>query len=143
MSKGKNQSDMQLDNRGWLERLKQAGFTATDREGGRVLVSKYGCGAIIENTAEGPRFAVRPGLLTGNNLAQLLDRGFQKFWQGPEGNFPALARELKVLHSFEQDLRAVMGLTSLYNLSLGTVSSRYIYDRVEGREGPKVHQSFD
>ena len=132
------------DSSRWMERLKETGFTTTDRDGGGVLVTKYGCGALIEKTASGePRFAVRPGLVAGEGVAHLLDRGFQKFWQTDERSFPALARQLKALHNFEEDLRALMGLTSLYNEALGTVSSRYVYDRIESREGPKHHQPFD
>ena len=143
MSTGKG-SIGKADNSRWMERLKEAGFTTADRDGGRVLVSKYGCGALIEKTASGePQFAVRGGLLAGEGIAHLLDRGFQKFWQDGERSFPALARQLKALHNFEEDLRALMGLTSLYNEALGTVSSRYVYDRIESREGPKRHQPFD
>jgi hypothetical protein len=75
-------------------------------------------------------------------IAHLVDRGFQKFWQEGEQQFPALAAQLQALHRFEQDLRAVMGLTALYNEALGSVSSRYVYDRLEGREEPKRHQAF-
>lgn len=127
-----------------VARLKEAGFNTLDRGEGRVLVSKYGCGAVLEKTGSGePRFAERPGLLAEDGLAHLLDRGFQKFWQTDGRTFPALAEQLKALHHFESDLRALMGFTSLYNEALGTVSSRYVYDRMEGREGPKRHQPFD
>ncbi len=128
----------------WIDRLKAAGFTATDRGGGRILIVKHGCGAVIEKSPAGDaRFAERPGLISGDGIAHLTDRGFQKYWQSGDRSFPAVAEHLKSLHSFEQDLMALMGMTSLYNQALGTVSSRYVYDRVEGREGPRVHQTFD
>ena len=144
MRKEKN-TPGKLDGSSWMERLKGAGFAVADQGAGRVLASKYGCGAVIEKPASGePRFTVRPGLLAADGIAHLLDRGFQKFWQRGERSFPALAAQLKALHSFEQDLRGVMGLSNLYNEALGTVSSRYVYDRVEGRaEEPKKHQPFD
>jgi hypothetical protein len=127
-----------------VERLKAAGFTTSDRGGGRVLISKHGCGAVIESSpSESPQFAVRPGLLWGENVAHLVDHGYQKYWQCGERSFPAIAEQLKSLHCFEQDWMAVMGITSLYNQSLGTVSSRYVYDRVEGREGPRTCPTFD
>ena len=127
----------------WIERLKEAGFTVQTQDGGRVQVSKHGCAAVIEQSSSGePQFAVRPGLEIGENIAHLVDRGFQKFWQNGDRRQPALSVQLQALHTFEQDLRAAIGLTALYNEALGTVSSRYIYDRLEGREKPKRHQSF-
>ncbi|MBI3895808.1 MAG: hypothetical protein HY313_07730 [Acidobacteria bacterium] len=108
-----------------------------------MLVSKHGCGAVLERTPAGQaRFAIRSGLLVGNVIACLVDGGFQKFWQVDHRRFPALADQLVALHRFDQDLRAVMGLTRLYNEALGTVSARYTYDRLEGREEPKRHKPF-
>ena len=64
-----------------------------------------------------------------------MDGGFQKFFLTPHGTRkPALAHELKAVQEFQEDLREAMGLVSLYNESLGTVSNQYIYDRVEGRD---------
>jgi hypothetical protein len=140
----KKASVVAIDFHSWIEQLRAFGFTAVDQGGGNVFISKHGCGTILEKKPSGePRFAVRPGLLIGDGIAHLLDRGFQKFWQSGERTLPATAAQLKALHSFEEDLRAVMGITALYNQSLGTVSSRYVYDRVEGREGPRVHRTFD
>ena len=128
----------------WAAQLKKAGFAVTERGENSILVSKHGCGAVLERTPAGqPRFAVGPGLLVGNGIALLVDGGFQKFWQDDVRRLPALADQLAALHRFVQDLRAVMGLTNLYNEALGTVSARYIYDRLEGREGPKRHKPFD
>ena len=145
----------------WIERLKEAGFILRAEEGGRVRIRKQGCAAVLQPSASGdPEFAIRPGLevraATGRKrandprpeqetsevIAHLVDRGFQKFWQDGERRFPALSAQLQALHHFEQDLRAVMGLTALYNEALGTVSSRYVYDRLEGREKSKRHQPF-
>jgi hypothetical protein len=141
---GKKTSVVTIDFHSWTERLKAAGFTAVDHGGDCVFIAKHGCAAMFEKKPYGePRFAVRPGLLMGDGIAHLLDRGFQKFWQFGERTIPATAVQLKALHNFEEDLRAVFGFTALYNQSLGTVSSRYVYDRVEGREGPRVHRSFD
>ena len=41
---------------------------------------------------------------------------------------PALASELKALHDFEEDLKEGLGLETLYNEALGTVSTYYLYD---------------
>ena len=124
--------------------LKDAGFNVSDEGADRFSINKYGCGAVIEKAVPGEmRFAVRPGFLMGGAIAHLVDRGFQKFWQSGERSYPARARQLKALHGFEQDLRQVAGLSNLYNEALGTVSSLYVYDRVEGREETKKHQPFD
>jgi len=158
MPKSKDQSAAGFDQ--WRERLKEAGFLVGE-ENDRVRISKHGCAAVLEAfTAGEPRFAVRPGLLiraatvserpkdhgpeqeTSQPIAHLVDRGFQKFWQEDERLFPALAAQLHALHRFDQDLRAVTGLTALYNEALGSVSSRYVYDRLEGREKGKRHQAF-
>jgi hypothetical protein len=45
--------------------------------------------------------------------------------------------ELREIHNFQEDLREALGLTTLYNESLGTVSNLYLYDRVEGRDKGK------
>jgi len=64
-----------------------------------------------------------------------VDGGYQKFFRAPSGaQKPALASELKALHEFEEDLKAGLGLVSLYNESLGTVSTYYLYDRVKDRD---------
>ncbi|MBI4459871.1 MAG: hypothetical protein HY648_07415 [Acidobacteria bacterium] len=127
----------------WLEQLRAAGFAVSERGENSVLVAKHGCGAILERTPAGqPRFAVNPGLLVDSDVVRLVDGGYQKFWQDQRRRVPALANQLMALHRFDQDLRAVMGLTTLYNEALGTVSARYVYDRLEGREGPKQHHPF-
>ena len=96
----------------------------------------------VEGSASERANDLRPEQETSEAIAHLVDRGFQKFWQEGERRLPALSAQLHALHQFDQDLRAVMGLTALYNEALGTVSSRYIYDRLEGREKSKRHQPF-
>ena len=64
-----------------------------------------------------------------------MDGGYQKFFRTPGGKKrPALADDLKALHDFEEDLKEAFGQTSLYNESLGTVSTLYQYDRVKDRD---------
>ena len=71
----------------------------------------------------------------GEETGVLVDGGFQKFFRTPSGKEkPALAAELQALHDFEEDLREALGLESLYNQSLGTVSALYLYDRVQDRD---------
>jgi hypothetical protein len=45
---------------------------------------------------------------------------------------------LKALHSFAEELKMALGLPSLYNESLGTVSESYQYDRIKDRDKPTV-----
>jgi hypothetical protein len=116
-----------------LTALKSAGFTV-DARGGGVRVSKDNCAAEIENLPTGGSRIVRLGVLVGSEIGLLIDGGFQKFLQAPDGTkVPALASDLKTLHRFEEDLREDLGLESLYNESLGTTCDYHVYDRLEGR----------
>jgi hypothetical protein len=45
---------------------------------------------------------------------------------------------MKALHSFAEELKMALGLPSLYNESLGTVSESYQYDRIKDRDKPVV-----
>ena len=68
-------------------------------------------------------------------IGKLVDGGYQKFFLAPGGQKkPAHASELKAVHEFQEDLREALGLVSLYNESLGTVSTEYLYDRVQDRD---------
>ncbi|MSO20253.1 MAG: hypothetical protein EXQ56_07260 [Acidobacteria bacterium] len=133
----------------WKEQLKAAGFAVVEVSGA-TAVSRNGCSATVEVSGQGsesqPRFRVKPGVVigtpSGEAVAHLLDRGYQKFWKSGECTVPARAVELTALHEFQRDLRAVLGMTTLYNEAIGTVSSSYHYDRVEGREPGKRHESF-
>ena len=127
-----------------LDKLRAAGFESREQGPGRYLISRTGCGAVLQGSADGTiQLVVRPGLTQRDSIAHLVDHGFQKFWQDGDRKLPARAEELKALHEFERDLCAALGVTTLYNEALGTVSSKYVYDRVEGREPGKRHQSFD
>ena len=71
-------------------------------------------------------------------------QAFQKFFVTPSGKRkPALAEELKAIHDFEADLREALGLENFYNEALGTVSTQYIYDRVEGRDSGHTHKAWE
>ena len=119
-----------------MDSLRKAGFTVSPAQGGRVTVARDGCAAVLENNAGTPRVAERAGLLTAGGIGKLVDGGFQKFFLTPDGHKkPALAPELQAIHNFQEDLREALGLVSLYNESLGTVSTQYLYDRVKDRDG--------
>jgi hypothetical protein len=75
------------------------------------------------------------GWLVRGEIGALTDSGYQKFFLTRSGHRqPALASDLKALHDFQEDLREALGQTSLYNESLGTVSTFYLYDRVKDRD---------
>jgi hypothetical protein len=113
-----------------LGKLRQAGFAVEPAGQSRYRVTRCGCAALIEN----PPTVVHIGIAMGDEIADLIDGGFQKFLTTPSGRRePALATQLTALHEFEEDLREALGLTSLYNQSIGTTCDRHVYDRLAGR----------
>ena len=77
----------------------------------------------------------KAGVLIGNEIAQLVHGGYQMFLRTPSGKeLPAQAPHLTALHAFDEDLREGLGLTSLYNLALGTTCDDHLYDRLEDRD---------
>jgi hypothetical protein len=119
-----------------LGNLKQFRFEV-QRQGAGALVTRDGSGATIEDLGNGQVKVGKAGVLVGGEIANLVSRGYQMFLRTPSGKeIPALADHLKKLHAFEEDLREGLGLTSLYNLSLGTTSDDHLYDRVEDRDAP-------
>lgn len=120
----------------YLTNARNAGFTVEGMGGGRTRISRDGIGAVVESTPDGPpRFVERAGVTLGSEIAALVDGGYQKFLATPTGKKrPALAGDLVKIHDFQEDLREAMGLTTLYNEALGTVSTKYLYDRVVDRD---------
>ena len=118
-----------------MDDLRKAGFSVSAAGSGRVMVSRDGYAAVLEDSPDGTRVAERAGILMAGGIGKLVDGGYQKFFLAPGGRKkPALASELKALHAFQEDLRESLGVTSLYNESLGTVSTEYLYDRVQDRD---------
>lgn len=79
-----------------------------------------------------PDQILHAGIEIHGEIAVLVDGGFQKFLVTSTGERkPALADQLKALHDFEEDLRLGLGLTSLYNESLGTTFDRHAYDGLQ------------
>ncbi len=113
-----------------LKRLGGLGFSLARAEAGRVKITRGGCVAVVEAGA-----IVSSGIVLGEEMGVLADLGYQKAFQTPSGRRePALAAQLTALHAFEEDLRAALGLVSLYNESLGTVNPLHLYDRVVDRD---------
>jgi hypothetical protein len=108
----------------------------TESAGSGTRVERNGVAAVVQAGPEDvPRIVEKPGVMMGKEIGALTDGGFQKFFVTPGGKRkPAQADELKEIQSFSEDLREAFGLTTLYNEALGTVSTNYIYDRVEGRD---------
>lgn len=100
-----------------------------------IVVSKYGCAAVLGRGADGGVVLLeRPGVLLGGEIALLLDRGYQKFLKTKRLEVAATADLLKAEHRFREELDEAIGEPSLYNESLGSVSDEYMYDRVKGRD---------
>ncbi len=126
-----------------IANLKEFGFTAKS-EGSSCRVTRDGCGAVVEDLGGGQVRIGKAGVLLGSEIAHLVHGGFQMFLRAPSGKeAPALASHLKALHSFDEDLREGLGLTSLYNLSLGTVCDDHLYDRVTARDEGPHHQPWE
>src|SRR5437764_10804665 len=104
----------------------------------RVFLKKYNVSAAIQRDEDGSsRLFAKPGYLVGSEIARLVDKGYQKFLKTTKTEIPATADHLKAIHNFSEELKEATGSISLYNESLGTVSDRYMYDRVEARDNPE------
>jgi hypothetical protein len=105
------------------------------RAANAVQVRKYGCAAEIAAAADGSvEILARPGWLLDDEIARLLDRGYQKFLKTSKLEIPASADHLRAIHEFTEELNEATGATTKYNEALGTTSNVYNYDRVKGRD---------
>lgn len=123
--------------------LREHGFDILEAPGtqNRIFLKKLNCSAAIEKTPEGGvRIFAKPGYLIGTEISRLVDKGYQKFLKTTKTEVPATADHLKALHEFSEELREAVGDVSLYNESLGTVSDRYVYDRVKDRDLPEAQR---
>jgi hypothetical protein len=115
--------------------LKGAGFTVTSPASGATRVIRDGYALDLRESGRDAVVEDRAGVLMGDEIGVLVDGGYQKFFRTPGGKKrPALADNLKALHDFEEDAKESLGIKSLYNESLGTVSTLYQYDRVKDRD---------
>ena len=119
-----------------LDRLRQAGMEVKASQGDRYEVQKGNCTATLQMGPKLLTVVTGPGYVVGGEVTHLLDQGFQKFLAGPTKRVPAHADQLVEMHKFEEELLAALGIESLYNTSLGTISESYHYDRVKGRPNP-------
>jgi hypothetical protein len=127
-----------------IDSLRNAGFAAASAAGGFTRVSQNGLAVYLKGSGEAVQVVAPPGVLIDDEIGSLVDGGYQKFFRTPSGKKrPALADDLKALHDFEEDVREGLGAKSLYNQSLGTVSTFYLYDRVKDRDSGHVKRVWD
>lgn len=123
--------------------LREHGFDVTDAPGtnGRVFLRKYNVSAAIQKTPEDTvKIFAYPGYLIGSEISKLVNRGYQQFLKTSKTEVPATAEHLKALQSFAEELKLGLGIPSLYNESLGTVSESYQYDRVKDNDKAPVER---
>ena len=123
--------------------LRDHGFDVTDAPGttSRVFLRKYNVSAAIQKAPEdGVKIFAYPGYLIGSEISKLVNKGYQQFLKTSKAEVPASADQLKALQTFSEELKMGLGLPSLYNESLGTVSESYHYDRIEDRDKPAVER---
>jgi hypothetical protein len=120
--------------------FREHGFDVLEAPGttGRVFLKKHGVSAAIQKDGEsGIKIFAYPGYLVGSEISKLVNKGYQQFLKTSKNEVPATADHLKALHAFSEELKEALGLPSLYNESLGTVSESYQYDRIVDRDKPE------
>jgi hypothetical protein len=121
--------------------LREHGFDLIEAPGtqNRVFLRKYNVSAAIQKTDDGgAKIFAYPGYLIGGEISKLVNKGYQQFLKTSKTEVPATADHLKALHQFSEELKEALGIPSLYNESLGTVSESYQYDRIQDRDKPEV-----
>ena len=115
-----------------VQYLRDHGFDLIEAPGtpGRVFVRKYNVSAAIQK--DGPKDFRLPGYhrrrISSSTRSQVLKTS--------KTEVAATADHLKSLQEFSEELKEALGLPSLYNESLGTVSEAYQYDRIVDRDKP-------
>src|ERR1700723_68239 len=119
--------------------LREHGFDLIEAPGtpGRVFLKKYNESAAIQKDGDdGVKIFAYPGYLIGGEISKLVNKGYQQVLKTAKTEVAATADHLKALQQFTEELKEGLGLPTLYNESLGTVSESYQYDRVENRDKP-------
>lgn len=101
---------------------------------GTITVKKYNFLQYLQLTAEQVWLPVGPPYFQFRGVNyELEDRGYQKFWYHQGTRFPIRKADLQTLHRFDEEVREILRVPSLYNESLGSTCARTVYDRLEGR----------
>ena len=122
-----------------VEWLRDHGFDLIEAPGtqGRVFLKKYNVSAAIQKNGDlAVKIFAYPGYLIGGEISKLINRGYQQVLKTSKAEIAATADHLKSLQQFSEELKEALGLPSLYNESLGTVSEAYQYDRIVDRDKP-------
>jgi len=118
-----------------LETLRSLGFNVESAVSGGWHVSRNGCAAILEDKGGPYPHVNKAGIVIGEELGFMVNGGYQMFFRTASGKtVPAVPAQLHALHDFEEDLKEALGLTSLYNESLGTTADQHLYDRLVSRD---------
>ena len=117
------------------KQFEQAGFEVTEEQSGWLDLKKSGCVGRLENQRGRWVYAAPPNFVVHGINCELEDRGYQKFWySAAEGKrFPIRKIDLGTLHRFDDEIRYILGLKTLYNEALGSTNARTVYDRLTGR----------
>src|SRR3974377_480402 len=92
-------------------------------------VRKYNCSYTLKRDPKGSWMPDGPPWFLVRGLkCELEDRGYQKFWYRQGQRFPIRLADLRALHRFDGEVRAILATKSLYNESLGSTSPRSLYD---------------
>ncbi len=122
-----------------IDSAKKLGIRSEAEGRDRVRLIRGGIAAMVTDVPDHHPHVDRAGLVIGPEIGALVNGGYQQYWITPsKKRAPATADQLKALHAFEEDLKEGLGLISLYNTSLGTVSALHLYDRVVERD-EKTH----
>lgn len=108
------------------------------------MITRNRCAALVRENSSGKAEIVEYGVLAGNQVARVVNGGYQMFLLTKDGHkSPAQAEHLTAVHAFYEDLTEALGIQSLYNTSLGSTSSAHAYDRVEDRDHGHIKRPWD
>ena len=114
----------------------QAGFEiiGDSNNSSSFEIKKNNCSRTLARDSSGEwRPSGPPHFMVRGLRCELEDHGYQKFWYLDGKRFPIRQGDLKALHQFDEEIRAILGVKTLYHESLGTTSARSVYDRLQGR----------
>ena len=117
-----------------LSAVRETGIPVEENQESQFVAHRGESVAVIR-IEDGEASILRAGRQLGSDIGALVSLGHQTVWRAADGQERAArADELSELHAFLEDLREALGLTSLYNESLGSTHSQHHYDRaVKGK----------